>query len=662
MRGGFSFRSRVLASFLLVVFLGLLVPSWYTHRIFTQGLKDNADLEIRRLYHLIHSGLGEHAKDPEAAPVFGWLESTARNLRVRLALFDEASNLIFASSSENLGVSTILSNGFPTPNALPSEGVSHTPPATMNLGVPDVRVASVYFHGDAVFASGAWSGSGALPPGRLVLGMPHYEAGGWLQDIESGMYIAVAAALLLSGLLSLFLVRWLWRCMGETIAVAEAIGSGNYMKRLGFFKSKEFDALARSINSMAQSIESHIRTITEQKSQLQAVLDSMREGVMVIDSQCRIRSVNRAFEDIFQDAADCVGKRPLEVILSPELQRACDDTLAVDAHSREEGATAVRMQIEPVRDAVYDVTIVPMRRQGGQGVQGGLVVVFHDISELSRLERIRRDFVANVSHELRTPLTSVKGYAETLLLGVEQGTAKPEGQKSFLEIIIKHANHMAKTVNDLLSLTRLESGKKPFDLRKVDAVKAAAQALRECEQAAGEKGVYVELDMPDELTVMADFDRLVQVFRNLMENAMKYGLKSEPERGAAHSGNIASLAARVWSKEENGMVTFGVEDQGPGIPAGDMERIFERFYRVDKHRTNKGAGSSGLGLAICKHIVEKLGGRLWVESPTGSGTGSCFMFTVPKTGAISDAAPAADRPEADGKYRETKARSIRDRS
>ncbi|MFW5733508.1 MAG: ATP-binding protein [Oceanidesulfovibrio sp.] len=649
MRGGFSFRSRVLASFLLVVFLGLLVPSWHTHRVFTEGLKDNADLEIRRLFYLVRSGLAEHSAGQDMSGVLGWLESTARILRVRLALYDAAGALIFASSGDSVGESTVLSNGFPSPKALPEEGQSHTPPKSLNLATSDARAPSVYFQGDAVFATGGVSG------GRLVLGMPHYEAGGWLQDIESGMYIAVAAALLLSALFSLFLVRWLWGCMGETIAVAEAIGEGNYMKRLGFFKSKEFDALARSINSMAQSIEHHIRTITEQKSQLEAVLDSMREGVMVIDSRCRIRSVNRALEDIFIGAGDCVGKRPLEVVLSPELQRACDDTLAVDAHSQDEAATAIRMQIEPVRDSVYDVTIVPMRRQEYEGVQGGgLVVVFHDISELSRLERIRRDFVANVSHELRTPLTSVKGYAETLLLGVEQGTAKQEGQKSFLEIIIKHANHMTKTVNDLLSLTRLESGKKPFDIKDVDAVKAAGQALRECEQMAEEKGVYVEMDLPDELMVAADFDRLVQVFRNLIENSLKYGVK-ETENGRADIEGSVFQGARVWSSEQGGLVIFGVEDQGPGIPASDMERIFERFYRVDKHRTNKGAGSSGLGLAICKHIVEKLGGKLWVESPTATGTGTCFKFTVPRTSAASDKGTVEDRPEAGSEHRETRA-------
>ncbi|TVM32985.1 ATP-binding protein [Oceanidesulfovibrio marinus] len=640
MRGGFSFRSRVLASFLLVVFLGVLVPSWYTHRVFVEGLKDNADLEIRRLFFLVRDGLGENAAGNEATRVFGWMENVARTLRVRLALYDDTGGLIFASSGDSVADTTSLTQ-FPKPATLPSAGTSHTPPDALNLGVKD-RSTSVYFQGDAVFASGAWPGAGELPRGRLLLGMPHYESGGWLQNIESGMYISVAAALVLAALFSLFLVRWLWGCMGETIAVAEAIGSGNYMKRLGFFKSKEFDALARSINSMAQSIEHHIRTITEQKSQIQAVLDSMREGVMVIDNRGRIRSVNRALGGILNVTEECVGKKPLEVVLSPELQRACDQALAVEAKSGPEKSDAIRMQIEPVRDTVYDVTIVPMRRQEYQDAEGGLVVVFHDISELSRLERIRRDFVANVSHELRTPLTSVKGYAETLLLGVEQGTSKPEGQKSFLEIIIKHANHMAKTVNDLLSLTRLESGKKPFDVKPVDGAKAAAQALRECEHLVEGKGAHVELDLPDTQMVAADFDRLVQVFRNLIENAVKYGVKPE-QCGGSHDG--VCLAARIWSREDNdGMVVFGVEDQGPGIPAGDMERIFERFYRVDKHRT-KGAGSSGLGLAICKHIVEKLGGRLWAESPTATGTGTCFMFTVPKAPAFSDTETVESRPE-----------------
>ena len=214
---------------------------------------------------------------------------------------------------------------------------------------------------------------------------------------------------------------------------------------------------------------------------------------------------------------------------------------------------------------------------------------------------------------MRTPLTTVKGYAETLQ---DNPAADADRVRAFLEIIVRNADHMAKMVEDLLSLSRLESNRMSIDAKPMNAASALGGALRVCAKPASDKGVTFVNALPEQgVQVMADHDRLVQVFRNLLENAVRYSPQGS--------------CVRVEHREDGDTIVFMVQDQGPGVPQGDRERIFERFYRVEKHRKKDANGSSGLGLAICKHIVERHGGRIWVESPMADGVGSVFHFTLP---------------------------------
>jgi two-component system phosphate regulon sensor histidine kinase PhoR len=484
--------------------------------------------------------------------------------------------------------------------------------------------------------------SGVLPAGTLRVDVPLRGVQERMARLGKTMSLAFLAALLLTGGLGFLLHRRMGRHLEEIMDVAGDIGRGDYTRRLRLEDGGEFGALARSVNSMARRIGEHIRIITVQRDQLEAVLEGMREGVMVLDANGRILSVNRAMLGIVPGARGCEGRRPLEVLSSPELQRACDQAL----EGAPDGTGSVSLQIEPVKDTVYDVNIVGLRgRSRLPDSDLGAVVVCHDISELSRLERVRRDFVANVSHELRTPLTSIKGYAETLLLAQESGAVRDEDRKSFLETIVRNADHMAKMTGDLLNLARLEGGGKPFEVGRVDAAECLAQAQRECAHLARDRGVVVQTDVGREpLPVAADPDRLTQVFRNLLENAVKYG----PAGGGV----------RVAHQWREGMALFRVQDQGPGIPGQDRKRIFERFYRVEKHRG--GHSSSGLGLAISKHIVERLGGAIWVETPeapgeeetpgtaTGPHGGSVFCFTVPAAPRPGPGEDVHQRAEAAG--------------
>lgn len=417
---------------------------------------------------------------------------------------------------------------------------------------------------------------------------------------------ALVLALAAAGVAGYLLSRRAARSVRETIRVAEAIGRGDYAKRLLVPRGGEFESLAAAVNEMARGIEEHIRTITAQKSQLEAILNGMKEGVMVLDAEGRIKAVNNAFSQVFPGNGERLGRRPIEVVPCPKFQSACD---AVLSEAGGDEPAMMGLEVEIGRDRFYDVSVVGLGQERG-GL--GAVAVFHDLSEFKRLDRARKDFAANVTHELRTPLTSVKGYAETLLQ--DTGGLSPERVR-FLEVILKNANHMSKMIEDMLCLARIEDSPPPEAPPLADAGQALALARRECESMAGQKGIEIKSRLPEEGEfVLADFGQLAQVFRNLLENAVKYS----PE------GSFVTVSHH----KENGIVTFAVQDNGPGVPHEDRQRVFERFYRVERHRS-RSAGSTGLGLAIAKHIVERHGGRIWVERARGGMTGAAFYFTVP---------------------------------
>jgi two-component system phosphate regulon sensor histidine kinase PhoR len=415
----------------------------------------------------------------------------------------------------------------------------------------------------------------------------------------------MALTLVATVLVSYILVRQLEAPLRRMIGTAEAIGAGDYSQRIRFYSGKEFMPLAESINEMARRIHSHIETITEQKEQLEAILNGMSEGVMVLDGRGKIQTVNHALTAILPGVREFLGRRPLEVIRSAELQQACDQLLS--GRAAETGMRS--LEITPGPGRVFDVNLVRFHHQPGEV---GAIVVFHDISKLKRLEKVRQDFVANVSHELRTPLTSIRGYAETLL---GQAQAEPGPTVSFLETILRNALHMSKMVDDLLQLARLDSRGKPEALSTTDAAEAVSAAWKVCDPQAGAKDVRLENLLPEAgVTVKANFEELVQVFRNILENAVRY--------------SQAGSSITVASKKGRDTVTFVVTDDGPGIPLHAQERIFERFYRVENDRSD-GSGSTGLGLAICRHIILNHGGTIWVESPPeGKSRGSAFMFTL----------------------------------
>lgn len=592
--GSISFRTRLQVSFIVVIIAALIVPALYARYIFRGDVLEDAKLGAIRELRLAEQFLvsGANTEKPEA--LHRWLEQLGSTLDARITYMTRDGRVL-ADSHVAYSALSGLDNHALRPEIAQIEfetyGLSVRYSATLGRKL--------------VYAATRVKGVSGVPDGILRLAVPFADVRDRLDRIYDNFLFMFGAALLLAFLLSIILTRSMGRSISEMIGIAKAIGDGEYEKRLRFYPGKEFEALGDSINHMAASIERHVWTITEQKREFEAILNGMQEGVMVLDAEGRISTVNPALGDIFPGAVSFEGLRPLEVVLSPELQKACEAGLNAEADS-----APVSILIEPAKGKVYEVTIV---RIENESTSLGAIVVFHDISELKRLERVRRDFVANVSHELRTPLTTVKGYAETL---IDNDMTKGERARGFLEIILKNADHMAKMVDDLMSLSRLEGGQERFSMQRMNARGAMTEAIRTCQPLAEAVAVDLSSSLPEDgVFVRADFDRVVQVFRNLLENAIRYSPSGE--------------AVAVSHKARGNEIVFSVSDRGPGIPAEDRERIFERFYRVEKHRTKKGGGSTGLGLAISKHIIERHGCRIWVESRADGQDGAVFNFTLP---------------------------------
>jgi two-component system phosphate regulon sensor histidine kinase PhoR len=335
-----------------------------------------------------------------------------------------------------------------------------------------------------------------------------------------------------------------------------------------------------------------------------AILNGMIEGVLVLNESQRVQFANRAFARIFGTTGSVQDQTVMEALRSHEVAEI------VERANRDGQVTGQEIHLTGPPDRWLQINAAAIT--GPERRPLGTVVVCHDQTQLKKLEGTREDFVANVSHELRTPLSLIKGYAETLLDGAKDN---PEVATKFLQTIDRNARRLDLLIQDLLIISSLESGRVSLSL---DAVKISALVERlraDFKSRADARHVQLVSTVPEELIAHADEARLEQVLGNLLENAVKYGR----EHGTVTIGGRAISADQL---------ELFVQDDGPGIPAEALERVFERFYRVDKARSRE-QGGTGLGLSIVKHIIQGHGGRVWVESQPGQG--AKFFFTLPAT-------------------------------
>jgi two-component system phosphate regulon sensor histidine kinase PhoR len=388
---------------------------------------------------------------------------------------------------------------------------------------------------------------------------------------------------------------------------AAHLAAGDFAAPIPSTEIAELADLSEAFTVLREQLVERGLTIGRQGTQQEAVLGSMIEGVLAIDARQRIVGLNRAAADLLGVDLDGSIRRPLQdVVRNPDLRRFA--LKAIDCREPVEDDLVLRGP----RDRTIRLRGTALRDVSGEG---GAVIVLNDVTDVQRLEHVRRDFVANVSHELKTPVASIKGFVETLLDGAADD---PADNRRFLGIIARQADRLAAIIEDLLALSRIEqregAGNLPVEPTLVADVFAAATA--DCDARAADRSIRLETDCPDSLQADLNAPLLEQAVINLIDNAIKY---SDP-------GRTVRLSAESLTGAGAADLVIHVQDQGCGIDAEHLPRLFERFYRVDKARSRK-LGGTGLGLSIVKHIVQAHGGRIDVESVPGVGT--TFTIRVP---------------------------------
>jgi two-component system phosphate regulon sensor histidine kinase PhoR len=407
-----------------------------------------------------------------------------------------------------------------------------------------------------------------------------------------GSTLTLLVALVLAGVLARFTALRLQRI----VQFANKIAGGELTARIAEPSGDEIGQLAAALDKTARHVENNFAALQTSQRQLETLLNSMEDAVIAVGPDDRVQWANERMDSLVPQHTR-LNSPIVETVRDPDFLRAVRG-----ASITRKVFTARATSIVPAH--TFDVTAAPMPG-------GGAVAVLRDLTETERIEKTRRDFIANVSHELRTPLTSIQGYAETLLDGAPENNHSRE----FLEIIRKNAHRMSRLTEDLLTLARVESREQRFDIQPVAAAELLQEAVQNFRELARTHGIDLQVEDSSPDLVSADREAIHQVFSNLIDNALKY----------AASGGRLELGAR---RSERG-VEFYVRDFGPGIPFEHLPRLFERFYRVDKARSRE-SGGTGLGLAIAKHIVLAHDGTIRAESELNHG--SVFLFTLPLAG------------------------------
>jgi two-component system phosphate regulon sensor histidine kinase PhoR len=431
--------------------------------------------------------------------------------------------------------------------------------------------------------------------GAVRLAYPLSEIDAAKQRLNTALLWGSLTAFLFAALVAAAASQYVSRRLRRIVNFAERVAGGDLTARIASTSADEIGQVAAALDKTARQLEESFAQVQTSQRELETVLNSMQDAVVAVGGDSRVLWANRGIDRMLHS-------RPKLNAPVVDSVRDPDFLGAIHGAIQEKTVTSMRSSgIVPGR--TFDVTAAPMPG-------GGAVAVLRDLTSAERMEKTRRDFIANVSHELRTPLTSIQGYTETLLDSVPDGNHVRE----FLEIIRKNATRMSRLTEDLLTLARVESGEQRFELEDIAPGDLLQDAIESFHEMARSYGVeLVRENLAGSECVNADREAIHQVFSNLIENALKY----------AASGKRLVLGARPV----DGLVEFWVRDFGPGISSEHLPRLFERFYRVDKARSRE-SGGTGLGLAIAKHIVLAHGGSIRAESELNHG--STFLFTLPK--------------------------------
>ncbi|HKE34830.1 MAG TPA: ATP-binding protein [Candidatus Acidoferrum sp.] len=490
---------------------------------------------------------------------------------------------------------------------------SQSNPRTMenHAGRPEIRDAlakgegqsvrhSVTINRDLLYYAARYSVPGGAPVVlRFATPLGTVEEEVWA--FRRRLWLSSLLMLVIAGIASLWISRSFARRVERLQSFSRRVAEGDFRPIDADRSGDTLEVLAASLNDSAARLDRAIRTVTEERNLSSAILGSMVEGVAVVSRGERLVFANDGFAEILElGVPPRPGSSLVETVRQTELIEAVRAVLG--------GAPRVEAEIVTgtLRQHFFAVTVASVKAAENSGA----VIVLHDITDLRKLERIRRDFVANVSHEFKTPLTAIQGFAETLLAGAMDD---PQNRLRFLQIILDHSRRLARLTDDLLELSRMDADRVDLEVDRLSVSPFVQSCIETTQRSAAEKNLRVSVNLKTSLPdIAADRRRLAEVLQNLLDNAVQY----------TPSGGRITVSASSDGDE----VEFTVSDTGIGIPKVDQPRIFERFYRVDVARSRE-VGGTGLGLSIAKHLVEAHGGRIWVESEVGQG--SQFHFTVP---------------------------------
>ena len=501
---------------------------------------------------------------------------------------------------------------------------------------------------DLLYGAFRQSGAGAERLVRVATPLKEVESviGSFRRSLLTGLIVASAAGLLLAWAFSRHLSRRVRRLVRFSGQVAAGAIPENFFPR---GSRDEIALLERHLNEMTAKLRTDIQQIIGEKEKTESILRCMIEGVLVLDTKGNVLVINDQAKRMFHAPAgrELHGASMLELSRHPEIHGILQKVLTLNVTSE---SFSKEVELEDAR--WFRINAVPLRSPLGMAL--GSIMVFHDITDIKRLETIRADFVANVSHELRTPLTAIRGYAETLLNLPPENVAD---RQQFLSIIERHSERLSRLTEDLLTLSDLESGQVQLSLRALKVEPLLQRVLEMVRDQAAKKQIEISHKVAADLpSIFGDADRLQQLLINLVDNAIKY----------THSGGAVTLSAAEAGKGEGELlqVEIAVTDTGAGIPEKDLPRLTERFYRVDRARSRE-LGGTGLGLAIVKHIVQAHQGDLHIDSVLNQGTTvrvrlpsvhstpmpQAILFLCTGNSCRSQMAEGFARQWANGKYR-----------
>jgi two-component system phosphate regulon sensor histidine kinase PhoR len=585
-----SFKSKLILSYVFVIVVSFAFVAFFLDKNLEENSLHNIQSSLVAQARLIENQIvAEIVKKEDVGSLGILVKSVSPKTDCRITIIDRKGTVL-AESEKSKQETLSMENHINRPEVKTA--------LTGNIGIdtrysPTLRIDMLYV---------------ALPlkdkneiTGILRLALPLESVQKTLFAIRKIVLIGLIFALVLAFVLGSVVAGNTITPINRMIHVSRRFSEGDFSRRVIRGSKDEIGELANTLNKMAQDIEDKIKEIKTQNQKLAAIFNSMIEGVIVVDDKGLIVSINPTIEKIFGvSKKDAEGKIFLEAIRNNDIPEVINAVLR-----KGQGASAELTLVYPI-SKIFEVNATPIF---DDNKVTGCLVVIHDITEIRRLETMRSDFIANVSHELKTPLTSIKGFIETLLEGALDDK---ENNRNFLTIIQEHAERLNNLVNDLLSLSHLESNEIVLEKEGVNLRQQVEGVILGFKSQLKKKNIEVKDELSASLSIKADKNKIEQVFTNLIDNAIKFN----KEQGLV----------KIYSQDVNGKIKIVVEDSGIGVPDKDITRIFERFYRVDKARSRE-LGGTGLGLSIVKHIIELHNGSVGVESTEDFG--SKFWIILP---------------------------------